>query len=152
MISTRQKIITELETKLKTVLVVNGFETDAGLNVFEWRDAPLQESELPGMVYRDMQDPITQSKTTHIHDLSIEIECFAAGSGVPTTLRKMIADVNKVLGETTTDGRVTFSALAIDVFPESEEMVVEQDSRRLMSAAIKFSIQYHTRKFDPFTQ
>lgn len=146
--SIRQQIIDEIDKRLKTIRVSAGYETEAGKYVFEWRDRPMEEGELPGIIYRDLSDPITtDSKTTHIHNLNLEVELFASGSDVPTTIRKMIADVNKAIG---TDER--WGALAIETIPDSEDMVTEEGSKRLMSAIVRVNISFHTGYFKPYTQ
>ena len=151
--SIRQKIVDEVDKELKTITKDNGYETNVGKNVFEWLDAPVEAKDLPAIVWRDRQDPITvDSKVTHIHDLTMEIELFATGASVPKTMRKLIADVTKLIGKIKTDGRVTWSALAIDTFPVSEEMVLDENTKKLMSALVSINIQYHTAKFDAYTQ
>jgi len=155
----RQSIIDEVEAELKKILKVNGFKTDAGRNVFEWRDtesSPITDDERPAIVYRDLNSPVAldyESVTTHIHDLSVEIELFVSGVEAPADLRNLIADVNDAIRATnTTAGRKTWGGYAIDTFPEAEDIVAAEGGKRLMGGLIRVRIQYHTAKFDSYTQ
>jgi hypothetical protein len=144
--SIRQQIITAVDTRLKTITTVNGYNTNLGNNIFEWRDAPLQESELPGAVYRDLQQTTVMAVGYHEHALALEILILLSGTEAATTIRKLIADVIKCVG---TDR--TWGTLAEDTLPVSdEEIAIEHAGKKIGGISLKFIIQYVTKPFDPY--
>ena len=157
--SIRQKIVDEVKKQLKKIKKsTSGYETDAGLHVFEWRDTeakPITDDEMPAIVWRDIQGPINydESRTVNIHGLTLECEAFASGVDAPKIIRKILADINKAIFSTnTTDLRKTWGGFATDTFPDSENMVFKEGSKGLMSAVFTFRIEYHTSKFDAYSQ
>ena len=50
----RESIMSALDARLKTITVLNGYASDAGDNVFDWREDPLQDDELDALEYRDI--------------------------------------------------------------------------------------------------
>ncbi len=141
MANTRQSIIDAIDTQLKTILIANGYDTDLGSNVFEWRQVPLQESELPALIYRDVTSEIeiiVLDRHTHILNLEVEVKT-QPGSTSGSLARKMIADVIKAIGVDHTWG-----ALAIKTDPVSSEIVFEQHEKIITGAIINFEITYRT--------
>ena len=92
----RQTLIDNIKTQLQTITTGNGYETNLGSNVFEWRETPLQQSELPGIVIRDPSNQQTKTFGKHESVLKLEIEIYT--QGLPVVTRKAIADVIKCIG------------------------------------------------------
>ena len=144
--SKRQQIVTAIDARLKTIRVVNGYETNAGNNVYEWRSSAMIESELPGLIYRDTQETEALSIGYQVHTLTIEIEGYVVGNAAPANLRKLIADVIKAIGVDS-----LWSALAEDTRSVEETIQVEQEERRIAGTRIKIEVDYRTGIFNPYT-
>jgi hypothetical protein len=150
--SIRQQIVDALVTRLEGILVNKGYETDLGLNIFEWRTTDFQESELPGCVVRDPDEETEVKGQYHYNKLNIEIEAKTKNSPVTalTTAResrKVIADITRAIG---TDP--TFGGLAIMTDPvDNESLDMEQKDRQFGSILMKLNILYRTKMFQPFS-
>jgi hypothetical protein len=151
--SIRQQIISALDTRLKTILVANGYASNVGQHVYEWRSADLEESSLPGIIYRDISSgealPVTimaaDSKREFPLDVEIDIHVKTGATSAPAQMRSMIADVIKAIG---TDP--TFSALAVMTEYNGDETSVEQQERTMGSATMRFRIIYRTKLWNPY--
>ena len=144
-INKRQQICTAIDTALRTIQKSVGYETDLGNHVFEWRSTPLEEGELPALIWRDTDEPVEDTIGAHLHRMVLEVELLAAGNASPATLRKMIADVVTLIG-----ANLTWGGLAEDTKPQIETIAVDQESRRLAGASLKFEILYTTGRFNPY--
>jgi len=145
--SIRQQIIDAVDTRLKTILVSNGYETDVGKYVDEWRAYPQELAKLPALVYRDSNATSESTFGTHVHDLRVEIEVTASGATAPKTIRKMAADVTKAVA---TD--LTWGGLAEDTRIEAQpqDIQIEQESKRIASTLLAFNVVYRTERFNPY--
>lgn len=139
--SKRQQITDKLKTMLQDIKIANGYNSDLGNNVFEWRLFPFQEDNLPAIEYRDIDCEIESPPARrHDHKLAIDIEIItASGSTTPETIRKMIEDVHKAIGK-----NAFFDKLAIKTGPVSNSIQMEQDNKIIAGALLKFSITYAT--------
>lgn len=144
----RQKLVDAIKARLQTIKTVNGYETNLGNHVFEWRNAPLEEHEMPGLVFRDLDEAIPLTGLVENHELEIEIELYTAdGVATPATTRKAIADVSKCIG-----ADATFGGLAQDTVPAKEEAIMFEHKAKVLSGArLKLVVKYLTYRFDSYT-
>ncbi len=149
--SKRQQICTAIDTRLKTILVSNGYETNLGNNVYEYWQVALEEDELPGVIWKDSAETsVPLVSDTQDRLLTIELILQAAGSDAPKQLRKMIADIEKAIK---TDGTgITWGGLAIDTDPinMSEAFEIEHKERRIGACKLNFIIKYRTGYLNPY--
>lgn len=144
--SIRQQIVDAILTRMQTILIVNGYETDLGNNVFEWRTTDLQESELPGLIVRDVSEDVAVRGGNHVCTLNIEVEAKASGTTSATVIRDIIADITKAIG---TD--INFSNLVQETEPvENESLGFEQKDKKFSGATMRFNCVYVTNAFDPY--
>ncbi len=150
--SIRQLIINAIDSRLKLITIANGYETNIGGKVFEWRAVPVEEIDLPCIIYRDLSS--VNSVLTigiggyHESNLNIEVEVIcAAGSVTPSTIRKMLADVIKAIGVD-----ATWSGLASSTDPVSDAITIEQNEKIIGGANITFTITYRTKRWDAYNQ
>lgn len=143
--SKRQQIVTRIDLGLKTILVAAGYETNLGRNVYEWREEPLTKSKLPAAVWRETDRTVEATIGEHEHTLTVEIQLVATGASAPQTLRKMIADVVKMVGV-----NLTWNGLAEDTKPPVETVSSERDKSRVAGATLTFDVIYRTGRFDPY--
>lgn len=138
--SARQDIIDALDARLQTILTTNGYGTNAGQHVYEHRATPLNETEMPGIVFRDSETVTADTFGEELHTLEIILELHAAGAGAQDTVRSIAADVIAALG---TDP--TFGGLAEDVeIPREESLVLEAAEQFYAAGTLTVTIQYVT--------
>lgn len=145
--SKRQQIVDAIKTRLQGILTVNGYNSNLGSNVFEWRTQTISASSLPALAFRDISANRVEDGPIGIFrwSLNMELEIVAeSGSSTPAEIRKMIADAYKVIGVDPKWGDLAqFTAQ-----PESDEMQFEQSEKIIGGASIKFSIVYDTPKWE----
>lgn len=151
--SIRQRILTALDTRLKTIRTSAGYETELGLNVYEWRVIDLQEMELPGLIWKDYAvgaaEPVTmimgdESLTEQIMDIDITIK-VQDGQDTASTIRKAIADVQKAIG---TDE--TWGGLALMTSDNGNETERDQEDRITGNVTMRIGITYHTTRWNAY--
>lgn len=143
--SKRQDICTKIGAALAAILTDNDYLTNLGQNVFEWRSTPLEDSELPGIIWRDRgnvyEGPVT-GRTSN--ELTIELEIFFTGSTSPAKMRNYIADIRTCLMNNN-----TWSNLAIGTsLIEDETSTIEQAELKIGATSMRFSIKYITSLSD----
>jgi hypothetical protein len=143
----RQTLITAIDTRLKQILVSpGGYNYNLGSSVHEWRSTPLDDSELPAVIYRDLEEVVSVTVGKHEHRMLLEIELALSGATVPATMRKGIADIVKALGVD-----LTFGGLAEDTeFEGTEAISIIQNERRIAGVILRFIVTYLTNPFDPY--
>ena len=146
--SKRETVITAFDTRLKTILVAGGYETDAGKNVYGWKDTPLEQTKLPALVWRDTDEAAPIAGQTDDHTLRVEVDCVVVKTtsvSAMKQLRKLIADVVKVLG---TD--LTLGGVVHDIVQQGEEMQVTHEDKKVMASTATFELLFTTGHFDPY--
>lgn len=147
-INLRQRLVDAIMTRLQTITVANGYETNLGARVYEWRTTPLGADEMPGLIFRDTDEVIPQTGLVEEHEITLEIEMYASsGVATPATTRKAIADVIKCVG-----ADVTFGGLAQDSVPHPEESIAFEHKDKIVGGVmLKFKVKYLSYRFDPYT-
>jgi N-acetylglucosamine-6-phosphate deacetylase len=144
--SIRQQIMTAVDARLKTVTTDNGYNTNLGASVHEWRETALEIAELPGVIYRDISQTTVIAVGYHVHNLVLELDIFVSGASAPALLRQCIADAITAVG---TDRQ--WSTLAEDTLPVNDENIaIEHEGKRIGGVRLRFVIQYCTQPFDPY--
>lgn len=151
--SLRQRIVDAVISRMQTISVVNGYQTDLGATVEDW-PRRFDEAELEALAAHaaiGVYDLTADSKKEHVesgdtmHRLPFQIRIFAARSVTPRNLRRMIADVILAIGVDQTWG-----ALAITTWPGRNGFVVPSESFEISGTAIEFEIQFLTETFNPY--
>ena len=148
--SIRQRIVEEIGTRLSRILVANGYETDLGKSVTEWRAETIPMVALPAVDYRDVSESseastIMGADSLREQTLSVHIEMRAADD--PTMQRAMLADCIKAIGQ---DPTWAGYALATEIASDSTEF--QEQSRLMGSTTLKLLITYRVRVWDPYNQ
>ncbi len=93
----RQRIMQELEAVLKTITIANGYNTNIGNKVYEYRETDIADAELPCLLYRDSDDIIEITHNLALHTLICEITAIEqAGTGL-LRIRNIVADVKRAI-------------------------------------------------------
>lgn len=145
--SVRQSIVDALTTALATIRKSGGFNTDAGKNVFEWRQAELAETNLPGIIVRDTTDPMVDegvaNKIDHLLSVEIEGHCRAVvGSSAAQQVRLLAADILAALGADPTLGN-----LGYDLRVLATDMMVKEADKRFAVVEITIQFKYRTARW-----
>ncbi len=145
--SVRQQIVDAFITRMRTIKTINGYETELGSNVTEWRATEWQESELPGCDVRDTGESTEVKGQYHYNTVSIELEAKVQSATAPDVVRDVIADINKAIG---TDP--SFGGLAYNVTPvENESIDFEKKDKSFGGVLMKLDISYRIKAFKPYT-
>ena len=150
--SIRQQIVNAVKTRLATIRLSNGYETEIGAHVFEWLTQDLQASELPCVEFIDPKcQTIQHVSNVQEHDLEVWLKITGEpGTNVAQWTRKAVADVWKMVG---VDRK--WSGLALTTYPkpppdDSDALGFEQGNKIVSGADVKLIIKYRTRNFDPY--
>lgn len=142
--SIRQQIIEKIDTRFKAILKTGGYKSDLGVHVYDWLKCDLDTTELPGLIYRDVENEI-EPYTAGLYNnkIILEIEIKAeTGSTTAESLREMVEDVYKAIGSDDLWG-----GLAIDTQPRSEKIFIEQIDKIIGSAFLIIQIEYEKPKW-----
>jgi hypothetical protein len=144
--SIRQDIIDAIDTRLKTILISNGYNTDIGNKVFHWRNTNLTEAELPGIIYRD---PSTNEKEHHgvargwVNKFQVEIVGFDTLAGTtPAQMRLITEDIYNAI-----DVDDLWGGLAHDTTPISDEIDIQNKDKISGAASVIIEIDYLASKW-----
>ncbi len=145
--SIRQQIIDAFETRLQTIAIADdGYETELGANISQYRTEDWQESDLPGGDIREGEESIEVSGTHHIFTLPLELEVKVSGTASAADVRKVIADVTKAIGVS------KFSSFVETIRPLSNgEPDFDKKDKLFGGITMNFEVIYRTGAFDPYS-
>lgn len=151
-----QQIRNAIDARLKLILVANGYQTDAGKNVFYWRTTDFKQNEdgtlpdLPAIKYFETtEENETLNMAIESNTIALNIEVLAGGSddeAVKTALDQMYADILKCVGVDETWG-----GLALLTEIKAHEVKLEREELLMGSILTVFELKYRHRRWDPFT-
>jgi hypothetical protein len=145
----KQRILDAIDARFKTILVANGYETDAGQNVFWSRTESVPETKLPAIVYRDtVNRPEVGPGALYENTLTVQIDGFvmaSTDSDAKILLDKLRADIEKAIKVDDTWGD-----LALTTEKESDESTLDRKERVYGWIAIEISIEYWTNRWDAY--
>ena len=137
----RQEIVNAIRSRLSEILVANGYDTDLGLNVFEWKVTAFAVSELPGVCFRDTERSVTEL-TGGLRENRLTVEFIlgaASGTATASTIRQAVADVVRCI-----DTDPTWGGLAWDTAIESDEMFMDHEGKLTGLAKVTATVKYQT--------
>jgi len=106
----RDLVMQAVSARMATILVSNGFRSDIGSHVIEWRPqvltdggggyVPTEQEELPAIHVRDTNDQVSVADLSgnEDHELTLELEIAHEAGATGQTMRKQAQDVRKVIG------------------------------------------------------
>jgi hypothetical protein len=143
--SIRQSIIESVIARLQTITTVNGYETNLGSNVFDWKVIDVEQSALPCVIVKDTTETITTRGGNHNCVLSIELEAKSFGSD-KEVVRNIIADMIKAIGVDP-----NFDAKVYGTTPvENETLDFEHHDKLYSTISMNFEVKYSTLAFQPY--
>lgn len=144
----RQQIVTAIDTRLKTILTANGYETNIGATVVWWAMSPIDQNLLPQILVKDTEKMDILGIGQHQHTLNIAVEIMLKPvyTAAASTMRQVIADLYKCIGVD-----VTWGGLAEDTsLPMESGLRIEQHEYCLVGVGYNFDVEYITNPWDPY--
>jgi hypothetical protein len=141
----KEQIVQAVKTRLETITTANGYHTNLGNNIYEWKQNPHADTNTLSAVIRDTEceevNVLDQAASgIHTKILTMEIEIIAASGTPAQDLRKAEADVNKAIGTDT-----TFGGLAVDTEPvNSIPLYPNQNEKRIAGLQRTVEITFRT--------
>jgi len=138
----RQNIVTTIVEQMQKISSANGFYSQAGENVFEWKEKPLDKDEYPAIIVRDVSDNTTDENQTLDHKLKIEIDIATKGKDTATwDIREVISDVLKAFG-------LVENELNYICSYNGSDSLVEQKDTLYGGARLEFTVAYHSGRWE----
>lgn len=149
----RQRLVDEVDARLKTILTANGYMTDIGSNVHHWYTAT---KDVESLEYRDPRR-VPADKEVYGADFftltfDIEVNLYSSNA-TPEYARKVFADIETMIGK---DDEWIIQvgeedvALATDTSYLGDEMEVQHEEKKVFAPVCSFSITYYNPTFNPF--
>ncbi len=145
--SRRQQIIDQIKTLLATITVANGFKTNTGSNVFEWKSIDFQDTEIPGIDVRDPSEDVETRGGRHFYTLAIEIEAKVSASSTTNQAREVLADIETLLGSNQNLGGLVHLVRPV----QNELLDFEKVNNKFGSVTMRLEVQYATKAFQPYS-
>ena len=148
--SIKRQILDAIDTRFKAILVANGYETNAGQNVFYWRTQMVPENKLPAIVYRGTTNRSeVGAGALYENTLTVEIDGFVSASTdleADTLLDKLRADIEKAIKVDDMWG-----GLALTTEKISDEPTLDRKEKVFGWTAIVIEIEYRTTRWDAYS-
>jgi hypothetical protein len=137
----RQMIVDIIVDQMKKIQHENSFYSDAGKNVFEWLEKPLDKDEYPAIIIRDVSDD-TQDGQVLNHSLKIEVD-IAVSSKATTVwdMREVSSDVLKTFG--VIEDTINYQCAYL-----GSEFLLEQKDTVYGGVRLTFSVAYQTSRWE----
>ena len=148
--SIRQQIMAAIKTRFQGITVANGYQTNIGQNVSEWKDSPWGQDIVSGV---DLRDPdcsgTVDAYPTHTFRMIVNAIAFAkSGATTPAEIRnKTLGDINKAIGVDPQWG-----GLSINTEPPTDSIIVEQAEKIIGGVDVTFVVVFRTKAWDPNTK
>ena len=142
----RQGIITALKNQLGNISIANGYESDIGANVDEWRTTPYSTSECPVIDIRDEESNVDEDMNNTLTNKALDITITVyddPASTAATAARKYIRDVLKAIS---TD--LLFNNNAYQVDEGASTIEISQQNDILLSAVVNITAYYQVNKWE----
>jgi len=151
----RQRIMDILTTRLATITTGNGYKTNAGNTIYNWKKTPLPDpatspSKYPCITYEDSGDvPEDLAVGEWVHSMGVTLRAFAAGSTAEETLRLVRADLLQCIG-----ADLYMSTLADDTRLEAppSDIEVEHYEKRTAGIQVTIIIEFSTHRFSDYAK
>ena len=138
----RQNIVTTIVEQMQKISSENGFYSTAGENVFEWYNKPLEDSEYPAIIVRDVSDNTTDENQTLDHKLKIEIDVAVKNKDLTTwNMREVTSDVLKAF-------ELVEDELNFLCAYHGSDFLVEQKDTLYGGVRLEFTVAYHSGRWE----
>jgi hypothetical protein len=137
----RQIIVTTIVEQMELISSANGFYSEAGKNVYEWLDKPLDKDEYPAIIIRDISDTTNDTQVLE-HTLKIEVD-IAVSNGKSTSwkMREVSSDVIKAFAQVEETLSYQCKYLGSDFLVEHKDSVYG-------GVRLEFTVSYQTSRWE----
>lgn len=151
--SVAKQILTKLDTRLKTILVANGYNTNAGQRVyrgrksFDWGDAAL----FPAISVFDPEErceSLHEERNDYLLVFHVEAHGFASASNPADLAHDLIADIKKALFIYSDQ---TLGGLVVSFEYKGREIQLPEDAGSVVSVRVVAEVKYPELYGDPYT-
>lgn len=143
----RQDIVDAVVVALQDIRTVNGYNSDVGLNVYEWLKHSTDSTVRPCLIVRDPKDSVELNEP-HVSDrrLTIEIVAQSDGTSAVDNLRGILGDIYKAM-----KNGDSFGGNIYWIEDGGDEMDGVHEEDLIFSAVVTFTLYYKTGLLDPYT-
>jgi len=134
--SKEQDIFDFVFAEMLKISIANGFSFDIGDRVFDWRDSPFEDSELPAINVRDISNQIVEEDTKE-HTLTFDIALEDVGDNAADSIREKKQDI------ITAFSNILGSNLEVHAFFLASETFSEKEKRFAVFTSIQFEVTYY---------
>lgn len=136
---------------METILTANGYATDIGANVHDWR-VNFQDGELPAVSVCDLPAQAADSSQNGKLDrtiwlMPIQVRIYAVKGTDAANIREMVKDVQAAI-RTDPQFIVATVPLVMESWPDTEGFMIPEDSFEVIGGTLQFTVMFITRKFD----
>lgn len=146
--SLRQRIVDKIDDSFKTISLPNGYETEAGNNVYWWRVHDLAPSDLPAIVCKDRLRNEWDGIGSWLRTLTVDIEIhLVPDETADMVMRQVLSDLEMCIG-----ADVTWDGLAEDTkLIEQEKIAIEAHEETFIALGVSIMVIYKTLPWNPRT-
>ena len=148
----RQQLIADLFTRLKTIQIANGYQTDIGRNGFRWKASEFAPINVPGFTLNDVDQVSTEAPSGfrgYVLNLEILV-ALAAATSTADTLILADTDIFKCVGLYPFFANIAQLGQA-HIHYNGTEFAVQHQETIISGLKAKYEIRYRTKLWDPFT-
>ncbi len=139
----RQVIVDAIRTRLATILSSNGYNTDIGRHVFEWKVTAFADSDLPAVTFRDT-DPTFRELTGGMQEVSLPVAFIIGAALGASTMQVLRAAIEDVLSAINSD--FTWGGMAWDTAVDTIEAFAEHEGKLTGLARISTTVKYEQQR------
>lgn len=131
---------------LATIKKTNGYETDVGLNIYEWREEPFDASFSEAINVRELEVVLGRTHDGDDHVLNVELEVHTTGPNAIRTYRAIKGDVMELIRN-----NIDWGGLASDTKMQNEEIGESaKEENRIGNFLIPVQIEFTTEYMNPY--
>ncbi len=139
----RQQVVDAIRARLAGIRTSNGYNTEIGLHVLEWKVKAFSEAEIPGVAFRDT-DPKIRELTGGMQEVSLPVEFIIGAAAGASTMAVIRAAIEDVLSAINSD--FTWGGLAWDTAVDSIEAFAEHEGKVTGLAKIGTTVKYEQQR------
>lgn len=147
--SKRQKLVDAIVARMQTISVANGYKTELGANVYDWR-VDFDQDELPALSVCDLiadNDWDNPNSRRQIRIMPVQLRIFTRSDTLASAVREYMDDVERAIRQ---DDRWTVSnvALAMHTRPMRDGFLIPEGQFEIVGAIVEVEITFITEKFN----
>ncbi len=147
--SVRQNIITSVKSTFQNITILNGYNTDFGQKLYEWKHVDVASADMDCIILRDNQclfvdpeEPDDNVQNRQWKKLTLQVIVVTSGKTSSETLRRVVADIYKAIGT-----NPTWDGNAVRTEVDGDEMELDQLNKIFGATIITVNITYVTEKW-----